>query len=105
MPISNDAALITVVMTSDIVGNACDAMHDQVTRVARNVEPQPTVGGELCRWKAALGGGSTATGIVIPRGQLRPLTPDGRYGYRWTDKLKPPDSPVLAFVELNSGVE
>lgn len=102
---SGGEAAITVVMESNTVDGACEEMRDEVARVARDVETQPVVDGELCRWKGALGGGSVATGIVIPRNQLRPLTRDGRFGYRWTDKIRPPESQVLAWVELNSGVE
>jgi hypothetical protein len=39
-------------------------------------------------------------GVAGPRSSI-----DAARGYRWLEEIEAPDSPVVAFVQFNSGIE
>jgi hypothetical protein len=53
-----------------------------------------------CGWAGDLGGSATVAAVAGPRSAF-----DAASGYRWREKVEAPDSPVVAFVEFNSGIE
>ena len=78
---------------------ACRALRPVVTDLAAN-EVQPWSAGTECGWIGGLGGSATIGGFAGPQSTYGK---DG--GARWTEKIDAPDSPVVAYVEFNSGVE
>jgi hypothetical protein len=55
---------------------------------------------DTCGWSGDLGGSATVHATAGPR------TSFGRNsGYRWTEQLDAPDTPVVAYVAFNSGIE
>jgi hypothetical protein len=114
-------ALVTIVLDAGEmpVDSACDRLRLAVRTVASNVEatasgPRPAGPTTTtrarndpfrCAWSGRLGGKAMATALVMFRSNLQPLGPAQLYGPRWTERIKLPAGPLLAWVEFNSGLE
>ncbi len=100
-------AAVTIVMSvDDRVGDgACAALESSVDSVTDGSrEWVPRHDDYECSWTGELGGGSTATGLVIHRSNMRTYGPAGGYPWYWTDErdIPPEWGPVLAWVEYTS---
>jgi hypothetical protein len=100
-------AIITIVMTARELPaeTACSELRQAVEKIAQDTKQGRAIEAYQCNWTGALGGGSTAWGIVAWRADLKPLGPRGLYGPRWTERTEIPDEPLLVWVEFNSGIE
>jgi len=100
-------AIVTIVLSAgDLkVETACSELDRAVREVGNQVKAGPKIDAFQCNSSGSLRGDSSVWGIVAKRSDLKPLGPAGLYGPRWTEKMPIPDVPLLAWVELNSGIE
>jgi hypothetical protein len=96
-------AAVTLVLSTDAPDpqTACRALRRAIVDVAGDDVRQTGFPDEgTCGWVGELGGTATVVAVAGPRSAF-----DAGSGYRWREEVEPPDSPVVAYVEFNSGIE
>jgi hypothetical protein len=93
-------AVVTIVFETDYSDptEACRALRPAVVDLTGDAEDASYL--DRCGWRGELGGPAT---VFAGAGRASGFSPHD--GNRWTDAATVPDSPVVAFVEFNSGIE
>jgi hypothetical protein len=93
-------AIVTIVLETDDTDpiEACRALRPAIVDLTGDAEASYLA---TCGWTGHLGGSATVFGGADRAANLR----SPYDGHRWTEAVALPDSPVVAFVEFNSGIE
>jgi hypothetical protein len=93
-------ALVTMVFETDFTdpADACPALRAAIVELTGDAADASY--GDECGTVGDLGGSASVFAGAGHRQDYRPHD-----GNRWTDAVAVPDSPVIAYVEFNSGIE
>jgi len=93
-------AVVTIVFETDYTDpmEACRALRPAIVDLTGDAADASSPG--YCGWAGELGGSASVFAGAGREPGFRPHD-----GHRWTDAVAVPDSPVVAFVEFNSGLE
>ncbi len=93
-------AVITIVLATDHTDpmEACRALRPAIVGLTGDAADASHL--DSCGWVGELGGSAS---VFASAGRQQDFRPHD--GHRWTDAVAVPESPVVAFVEFNSGLE
>jgi hypothetical protein len=93
-------AVVTIVLEAAYTDptQACRALRPAIVDLTGEAADASNQG--YCGWVGQLDGSAT-----VFAGAARGANFHRNDGHRWTETVTPPDSPVVAFVEFNSGLE
>ena len=93
-------ANVTLVFETDArtPEEACRKLHQPVVELTGDAtKPEFT---ETCGWRGDLAGNSSVYAAAGPHASFGPQS-----GFRWTEEVEAPDTPVVAYVEFASGLD